>query len=86
MFLLHIIITTNMKTDLYIHPDYYNMDSMLSEEHKLIREATRSWVKKEVVPIIDENYENATFPNHIIPGLGEVGAFGPYIPEKYGGQ
>ncbi len=75
----------NMKTDLYVHPDYYNMDSMLSEEHKLIREATRAWVKKEVVPIIDENYEKATFPHHIIPGLGEIGAFGPYIPEKYGG-
>ena len=60
----------NMKTDLYVHPDYYNMDSMLSEEHKLIREATRAWVKKEVVPIIDENYEKATFPHHIIPGLG----------------
>ena len=74
-----------MKTDLYTHPDYYNMDDMLSEEHKLVRDAARAWVKKEVSPIIDEHYENATFPNHILGGLGEIGAFGPYIPAEYGG-
>ena len=74
-----------MKTDLYVHPDYFNMDDLLSEEHKLVRDAARAWVKKEVSPIIDEHYENATFPNHILPGLGEIGAFGPYIPEEYGG-
>ena len=74
-----------MRTDLYAHPDYYNMDDLLSEEHKLVRDAARAWVKKEVSPIIDEHYENATFPNHILPGLGEIGAFGPYIPVEYGG-
>ena len=74
-----------MKTDLYTHPDYFNMDDLLSEEHKLVRDAARAWVKKEVSPIIDDHYENATFPNHILPGLGEIGAFGPYIPEEYGG-
>jgi hypothetical protein len=74
-----------MKTDLYQHPDYFNMDDLLSEEHKLVRDATRAWVKKEVSPIIDEHYEKATFPMHILGGLGEIGAFGPYIPEEYGG-
>ncbi len=74
-----------MKTDLYTHPDYYNMDDLLSEEHKLVRDAARAWVKKEVSPIIDEHYEKATFPMHILPGLGEIGAFGPYIPAEYGG-
>ena len=74
-----------MKTDLYQHPDYFNMDDLLSEEHKLVRDAARAWVKKEVSPIIDEHYENATFPMHILAGLGEIGAFGPYIPEEYGG-
>jgi len=64
-----------MKTDLYTHPDYYNMDDLLSEEHKLVRDAARAWVKKEVSPIIDEHYENATFPNHLLTGLGEIGAF-----------
>lgn len=74
-----------MKSDLYTHPDYYNMDDLLTDEHKLIRDTARAWVKKEVSPIIDDHYENATFPMHILSGLGEIGAFGPYIPEEYGG-
>lgn len=74
-----------MRTDLYTHPDYYNMDDLLTDEQKLVREAARAWVKKEVSPIIDEHYEKATFPKHLIKGLGEIGAFGPYIPEQYGG-
>lgn len=74
-----------MKTDLYHHPDYYALDDLYSEEHKLIRDAARQWVKKEVSPIIDEHYEKATFPMHLLKGLGEIGAFGPYIPEQYGG-
>lgn len=74
-----------MRTDLYTHPDYYNVDDLLTDEQKLVREAARAWVKKEVSPIIDEHYEKATFPKHLIKGLGEIGAFGPYIPEQYGG-
>jgi len=74
-----------MKTDQYTHPDYYAMDDLYSDEHKLVRDAARAWVKKEVSPIIDDCYEKAIFPKHLIPGLGEIGAFGPYIPEEYGG-
>ena len=74
-----------MRTDLYTHPDYFNMDDLLSDEHKLVRDSARAWVKKEVSPIIDEHYEKATFPNNLLSGLGEIGAFGPYIPEEYGG-
>ena len=74
-----------MKTDQYTHPDYYAMDDLYSDEHKLVRDAARAWVKKEVSPIIDDCYEKAVFPKHLIPGLGEIGAFGPYIPEEYGG-
>lgn len=74
-----------MATDLYTHPDYYAMDEMLSEEHKLVRDAARSWVKENVSPIIEDYYERATFPEHLVKGLGEIGAFGPYIPEEYGG-
>jgi glutaryl-CoA dehydrogenase len=65
--------------------DYYLMDELLTEEQKLIRQSVRDWVKQTVSPIIEENYENATFPAHILPGLGEIGAFGPYIPAEYGG-
>ncbi|MCB9225041.1 MAG: acyl-CoA dehydrogenase family protein [Crocinitomicaceae bacterium] len=74
-----------MATDLYTHPDYYLMDDLLTEEHKLIREATRDWVKQNVSPIIEDYYERAAFPQHLVKGLGEIGAFGPYIPEEYGG-
>lgn len=74
-----------MKSDLFQHPDYFALDDLLTEEHLLIRDAARQWVKKEVSPIIDEHYENATFPMHLLMGLGEIGAFGPYIPEQYGG-
>lgn len=74
-----------MASDLYTHPDYYNMDDLLTEEHKLIRESVRAWVKQNVSPIIEDYYERAAFPKHLIKGLGEIGAFGPYIPQEYGG-
>lgn len=71
--------------DRYEHHDYYLLDDLLTEEHKLIRDTARAWLKKEVSPIIEEAYEKAEFPKQIIPGLASIGAFGPYIPEKYGG-
>lgn len=74
-----------MRTDLYQGHDYYQMDDLLTEEHKLIRETARAWVKKEVSPIIEEAAEKCEFPKHLLPGLGEIGAFGPYIPMEYGG-
>jgi glutaryl-CoA dehydrogenase len=74
-----------MRTDLYTGHDYFNMDDLLTEEHKLIRDAARAWVKQEVSPIIEEAAENQVFPQHLLPGLGAIGAFGPYIPEEYGG-
>lgn len=73
------------KSDLFQAPDYYLLDELLSDEHKMVRDATRAWVKKEVSPIIEDHYEKATFPMHLLKGLAEVGAFGPYIPEEYGG-
>ncbi len=74
-----------MGSDLYNAHDYYLMDEFLTDEHKLIRDTARAWVKKEVSPIIEEYYEKAEFPKQIIPGLGEIGGFGPYIPAEYGG-
>ncbi len=74
-----------MSTDKYEAHDYYLMDDLLSDEHKLIRDSARAWVKKEVSPIIEDYYERAVFPKQIIPGLGEIGGFGPYIPTEYGG-
>lgn len=74
-----------MKPDLFEAPDYYNIDDLLSEEHKLVREAARDWVKRDVSPIIEEYAQKAEFPKQIINGLAEIGAFGPYIPVEYGG-
>jgi len=74
-----------MAQDLFKHPDYYLVDELLSDEHKLVREAARDWVKREVSPIIEEYAQKAEFPKHLIKGLGEIGAFGPFIPEEYGG-
>ncbi len=74
-----------MKPDLFQAPDYYNVDELLTDEHKLVRDAAREWVKREVSPIIEEYAQKAEFPKQIIKGLADIGAFGPYIPEEYGG-
>ncbi|WP_179353058.1 acyl-CoA dehydrogenase family protein [Winogradskyella vidalii] len=74
-----------MKPDLFEAPDYYNLDELLTEEHKLVRDAARAWVKRDVSPIIEEYAQKAEFPKQIIQGLADIGAFGPYIPEEYGG-
>lgn len=74
-----------MKKDNFTSPDYFNMDDLLTDEHKLIRSATREWVKKNISPIIEQSCQEAKFPMNILPGLAEIGAFGPYIPSKYGG-
>ncbi|MBU2939070.1 acyl-CoA dehydrogenase family protein [Lacinutrix sp. C3R15] len=74
-----------MKPDLFEAPDYYNLDELLTEEHRLVRDAAREWVKRDVSPIIEEYAQKAEFPTQIVKGLAEIGAFGPYIPVEYGG-
>jgi len=74
-----------MSQDLFTAPDYYQLDELLTEEHKLVRDAAREWVKREVSPIIEDAAQQAKSPTSIISGLAEIGAFGPYIPEQYGG-
>ena len=74
-----------MSQDLFQAPDYFQLDELLTEEHKLVRDAAREWVKRAVSPIIEEACQNAVFPKELIGGLAEIGAFGPYIPTKYGG-
>ncbi len=74
-----------MEKDLYQHPDYYLVDELLTDEHKLIRDTVRAYVKKEISPIIEDYAQKAQFPSQIIKGLGELGCFGPFVPEEYGG-
>lgn len=73
------------RTDLFQHPDYFALDELLTEEHKLIRDAVREYVKKEISPIIEDYAQRAEFPQHIVPQLGELGCFGPTVPQEYGG-
>ncbi len=74
-----------MQKDLYQHPDYYQLDELLTDEHKLIRDSVRAFVKKEISPIIEEYAQKAEFPKQIIKGLGEHGCFGPFVSPEYGG-
>ena len=74
-----------MKPDLFQAPDYYHVDELLNDEQRLVRDAAREWVKRDISPIIEDYAQKAEFPTQIIQGLAEIGAFGPYIPEKYGG-
>jgi len=66
-------------------PDYYLVDELLSDEHKIIRSSVRDWVNKSVIPIIEEATQKHEFPVHLLKELGEIGAFGPFIPVEYGG-
>ena len=74
-----------MAADLFQAPDYYLLDELLNDEHKLVRDATREWVNREVSPVIEDAAQAAKFPDQLLSGLAEIGAFGPYIPEEYGG-
>ncbi len=68
----------------YKSVDYLNIDEFYSDEHLLVRQSIRDWVNRSLKPIIDKANHEHKFPKHIIKELGELGAFGPYIPEKYG--
>lgn len=71
--------------DLFQSPDYFNVDELLTDEHKLIRETVRNYVKKEISPIIEDYAQRAAFPQQIVKQLGDLGCFGPTVPVEYGG-
>ncbi len=73
------------RTDNFTSPDYFNVDELLTDEHKLIRESVRSYVKKEISPIIEDYAQRAEFPQQIVKQLGDLGCFGPTVPIEYGG-
>ncbi|HPE55079.1 MAG TPA: acyl-CoA dehydrogenase family protein [Bacteroidales bacterium] len=66
--------------------DYFAIDELLSDEHKIIRSSIRDWVNRSVSPIIEQAAHEHKFPQHLMKEMGELGAFGPFIPEKYGGS
>ncbi len=71
--------------DHFESPDFYNIDELLTEEHKLIRSSIRDFVKKEISPDIEKWSQDAHFPYEIVKKFGDVGAFGPTVPMEYGG-
>lgn len=73
-----------MRQDLYEQPDYYLLDDLLTDEHKLIRGVIRNYVKEKLSPIVEEYAQRAEFPKHIVKELGELGAFAPTLPTEYG--
>src|SRR5215510_3778018 len=73
------------RTDNFTSPDYFQLDELLTEEQKLIRETVRNYVKKEITPIIEDYAQKAEFPQHIVKQLGDLGCFGPTVPVEYGG-
>ena len=73
------------KQDLFESPDYFGIDDLLNDEHKLVRASIRDYVKKSISPIIEDYAQKAEFPVHIVKELGELGCFGPTIPHEYGG-
>jgi len=80
-----VTITRKTKADEFVAPDFYQIDDLLTEEHKLVRDSVREFVKKEISPIIEDCCQKAYFPADIVPKFGEIGAFGPTIPTAYGG-
>ncbi|HWY38161.1 MAG TPA: acyl-CoA dehydrogenase family protein [Bacteroidia bacterium] len=74
-----------MAADNFQFHDLYSVEELLTEEHRLIRETARAWVRKEVSPIVEDACQKCEFPKQWIKGLAEIGAFGPYIPAEYGG-
>ncbi len=77
--------TRSNKQDLFESPDFYALDDLLTDEHKLIRSSIRDFVKKEISPYIEDWAERNHFPYEMVRKFGEVGAFGPTVPMEYGG-
>lgn len=68
----------------YTAPDYYNLDDLLDEEYKMVRQTVRDWVDRRVMPHIEDWAQNSECPTHLIPEIGELGIFGPSLPAEYG--
>ena len=69
----------------YIGPDFYNISDLLNEEELLIQKTAHEFVNNEFKPIINEHYENGTFPIEIATKMGELGFMGSSLPEESGG-
>jgi glutaryl-CoA dehydrogenase len=64
--------------------DFYNLDGLLSEEERAVRDTVRAWVDEHLMPVIGEAYIKGEFPKQLIPGMAELGLYGANLPEEYG--
>ncbi|MEE4255890.1 MAG: acyl-CoA dehydrogenase family protein [Bacteroidales bacterium] len=62
------------------------MNFELTEEQQMIRETVRDFAEREIKPVAQELDEKAEFSYDLTAKMGELGLFGMYLPEKYGGQ
>ncbi len=70
---------------MYIAPDYYQLNELLSDEEKLARDTCRQFIEEKYLPIIANHHRAGTFPVDLIPELGNLGFLGPTMPEEFGG-
>lgn len=63
--------------------DYYNIDSLLSEDELMIRDTVRDFVSSEIIPVIEKHNREGSFPIHLISKMGELGLFGTTLPQQY---
>src|SRR5207249_10668786 len=64
--------------------DFYDVDNLLNEEERAVRDTVRAWVDEHLMPVIGEHYVEGKFPKHLIPGMADLGLFGANLPEEYG--
>ncbi|HSM36479.1 MAG TPA: acyl-CoA dehydrogenase family protein [Longimicrobiales bacterium] len=64
--------------------DFYDVDSLLSEEERMVRDTVRAWVDDHLLPVINEAYIDRRLPKELIPQMAELGVYGANLPEKYG--
>ncbi|HEU4699813.1 MAG TPA: acyl-CoA dehydrogenase family protein, partial [Gemmatimonadales bacterium] len=76
--------TTTSPTSQFTGVDFYNIDSILSEEERAVRDTVRAWVDEHLMPVIGDCYIEGKFPKQLIPGMAELGMFGANLPEEYG--
>jgi glutaryl-CoA dehydrogenase len=64
--------------------DFYDVESLLGEEERAVRDTVRRLVDDEVMPVINQRYLEGGFPTELVPKMGELGLYGANLPEKYG--
>lgn len=68
----------------FVSPDYYDLDNLFTEEEKAVRERVRTFISRDVIPVIEEYAQRMEFPRHLVPEFARLGLLGPNLPKEYG--